>query len=141
MKSEKEKIKCLRCKSLKLWEDVDERTGEGFVMCLDCGCNFTLKWKQDENGYYILKDTSKGISPENVLIEKTDIKYPYGICITRISKGQYEFGVLQESNDSDFLRQYINDIMIYDDKTEIKVNRYINGKIKSEYFLRNDWKK
>lgn len=124
-------IECPNCKDGECFYELNCNTGEEFVFCEKCGYYFHSEFKTDENNKYILKDTTKQATMDNIEVDVIEIKNPYGVYKIELD------GVSKQNflaTEEDYIA-FKNNVDLSVEKCSIKISRFVNNEFINETLI------
>lgn len=91
-------IECPRCHNQAV-EDYYYRTGEFSISCNHCGYGKSKFFKRDDSGKVVLKDKSKPVEIDNLILEEEELTDPWGCYHIVYADGITQIGSLLNEDD------------------------------------------
>lgn len=129
-----EYIECPNCKQ-EAFSDFYYKTGEEYVGCNNCGYHRSSFFKRDDNGKFVTKDGTDDYKFENLIMEFSELKNPYGSYrLKTYNSPATQCGSFENEEEYyEFKKNIEEDVEI-----EIcSVSRLIDGEIKLEILIDN----
>lgn len=127
-------IECPNCKH-EAFSDFYYKTGEEYVGCNNCGYHRSAFYKRDDNGKFVTKDGTDDCKFENLIMEFSELKNPYGSYrIKTYNSPATQCGSFENEEEYyEFKKNIEEDVEI-----EIcSVSRFIDDEIKIEVLIDN----
>jgi Zn ribbon nucleic-acid-binding protein len=127
-------IECPNCKH-EAFSDFYYKTGEEYVGCNNCGYHRSAFYKRDDNGKFVTKDGTDDYKFENLIMEFSELKNPYGSYrIKTYNSPATQCGSFENEEEYyEFKKNIEEDVEI-----EIcSVSRFIDDEIKIEVLIDN----
>lgn len=127
-------IECPNCKH-EAFSDFYYKTGEEYVGCNNCGYHRSAFYKRDDNGKFVTKDGTDDYKFENLIMEFSELKNPYGSYrIKTYNSPATQCGSFENEEEYyEFKKNIEEDVEI-----EIcSVSRFIDNEIKIEVLIDN----
>jgi Zn ribbon nucleic-acid-binding protein len=127
-------IECPNCKQ-EAFVDFYYKTGEEYIGCNNCGYHRSAFYKRDENGKFITKDGTNIYKFENLIMDISELKNPYGAYrIKTYHSPATQCGSFENEEQYNELKKSITD----DVEIEyVTVSRFINEEIVVETVIDN----
>lgn len=129
-------INCPRCQSTECFDDYNYKTAEEYIICPDCGYQYSFKYRRDNSGNYIKKDPNGDLVYSNLITDEETIKEPYGAYCVEYLNGLKERGtIITEQGYLEFKNGILDSVD--NNVVSIKVTRYADNEIKKVLEIRN----
>jgi len=92
-------VECPHCKSPNCNEEFYYKTGELYILCMDCGYLEQHYYKRDKSGSLIMIDPEKNLEHDNLIQVDTVIENPYGILSIEHQNGVRELYPLEDAKE------------------------------------------
>ena len=127
-------IECPNCKQ-EAFVDFYYKTGEEYIGCNNCGYHRSAFYKRDENGKFITKDGTNIYKFENLIMDISELKNPYGSYrIKTYHSPATQCGSFEnEEQYNEFKKSITDDVKI----EYATVSRFINEEIVVETVIDN----
>lgn len=127
-------IECPNCKQ-EAFVDFYYKTGEEYIGCNNCGYHRSAFYKRDENGKFITKDGTNIYKFENLIMDISELKNPYGAYrIKTYHSPATQCGSFEnEEQYNEFKKSITDDVEI----EYATVSRFINEEIVVETVIDN----
>jgi hypothetical protein len=127
-------IECPNCKH-EAFSDFYYKTGEEYVGCNNCGYHRSAFYKRDENGKLVTEDGTDNYTFENLIMEFSELKTPYGSYrIKTYNSPATQCGSFEnEEQYNEFKKTIEGDVEI----EYSSVSRFIGGEIVVETVIDN----
>ena len=127
-------IECPNCKQ-EAFSDFYYKTGEEYIGCNNCGYHRSAFYKRDENGKLVTEDGTDNYKFENLIMEFSELKNPYGSYrIKTYNSPATQCGSLENEDQYNKLKEIIQE----DVEIEFcSVSRFVDGEIKVEVLIDN----
>jgi hypothetical protein len=127
-------IECPNCKQ-EAFSDFYYKTGEEYIGCNNCGYRRLAFYKRDENGKLVTEDGTDNYKFENLIMEFSELKNPYGSYrIKTYNSPATQIGSFEnEEQYNEFKLQLEGDVEI----EFCSVSKFVDGEIKVEVLIDN----
>jgi len=127
-------IECPNCKH-EAFSDFYYKTGEEYVGCNNCGYHRSAFYKRDDNGKLVTKDGSDDYKFENLIMEFSELKDPYGAYRIKVYHNSgFQCGSFLNKEEYDyFYSEIFKDVEI----EFCSVSMLTNGEIVTEVIIDN----
>ena len=127
-------IECTNCKH-EAFSDFYYKTGEQYVSCNNCGYHYSQTFQRDGTGRFITKDGSDDYHFENLIMNVSELKNPYGAYrIKTYHSPATQCGSFEnEEQYNEFKKSITDDVKI----EYATVSRFINEEIVVETVIDN----
>lgn len=118
---------CPNCESDNCYEELNYKTAEFHIQCLDCGFVHILKYQRDDDGEFVKRDATKGeLDVENLIVEETKISNPFGSVTFMPDYQPLHCKSLENEDDFDEFMETVGD---HYGNVDVTLSRFVNGKL------------